>query len=419
MTSILGALSPKAFLRQHWQKRPLLVRKAFPGFRGIVERDRFLKLATRADVRSRLVIHNPRARDTRRRWERHDGPFGALDAAMLPPDHWTLLINGIESVIPGGWEILRAFSFIPSARIDDLMVSYAADGGSVGPHDDLYDVFLLQGPGRRRWQVSQQRDRAVDPDAGIKVLRSFVPEDEWLLEPGDMLYLPPGVAHFGVAEGPCFTYSIGFLAPSHAELISSFLAYLGAARAARIDPDARYGDPGLTPPREPQALGDGLLASVASIVSGGLGGQEGVVRWDKAELADFLGRFLTRPKPRVSFAAPREPLSVEAFARSLTRRRHDGRGVLTLSLPSRALVRGQRLFLNGDSYSMGRAAAVLLTRLARERALALPLATQPRLDDRTVALLYDWYMAGYVTFAPTAATREGTRAARRPRAPVE
>lgn len=420
MSPILGALSPAAFLRHHWQKRPLLVRQAFSGFSGIVTRDRFLRLATRPDARSRLVIQHPHARDRRRRWERHDGPFGALDANMLPRDHWTLLVNGVESLIPGGWEILRAFSFIPSARIDDLMVSYAADRGSVGPHDDLYDVFLLQGPGRRRWQVSQQRDRSVDPDAAIKVLRSFVPEDEWLLEPGDMLYLPPGVAHFGVADGPCFTYSIGFLAPSHAELISSFLEYLGMARAARIDPDARYSDPDLTPPREPQALGDGLLAAVASIVDAGLGGEHGIVRWDKADVTDFLGRFLTRPKPRAAFAPPRELLTVEAFARRLWKRPREGRLALTLALPTRALVRGQRLFLNGDAYPMARATAALFTRLARERALPLPLPL-PATHDRTAMLLYRWYAAGYVTFAPTAAPwtlRPAARAARAARVRV-
>ena len=139
---LLGGLSPAAFLRAHWQKRPLLVRQAVPGFRGIVSRDAFLALATRPDARARLVIHHAR-RSPARRWERHDGPFGALDADMLPARAWTLLVNSVESLIPGGWEILRRFSFLPAARIDDLMVSYAADGGSVGPHDDLYDVFLL------------------------------------------------------------------------------------------------------------------------------------------------------------------------------------------------------------------------------------------------------------------------------------
>src|SRR3954469_13089886 len=196
---ILAELSPAAFLRDHWQKRPLLIRQAFPGFAGIIGRDAFLDLATRADATSRLIIQKPRRRS---RWERHDGPFGGLDAGMLPARHWTVLINNVESLIPGGWVILDRFSFIPAARTDDLMVSYAADGGSVGPHDDAYDVFLLQGPGRRRWQISHQLDRSVDPDAAIKVLRSFVPEQEWVLDPGDMLYLPPGVAHLGIAEGP-------------------------------------------------------------------------------------------------------------------------------------------------------------------------------------------------------------------------
>src|SRR3954454_8291601 len=252
--SLLGGMTPATFLREHWQKRPLLVRQAIPGFRGIVSRDALLALATRDDARSRLVIHHPR-RAPARRWERHDGPFGALEADMLPARGWTLLVNSVETLIQGGWDILRRFSFLPAARVDDLMVSYAAPGGSVGPHDDRYDVFLLQGPGRRRWQVSRGGDRAAGPHAAIKVLRSFVPEDEWLLEPGDMLYLPPGVAHFGVAEGPCFTYSIGFLAPSHGELLQNFLEYLGAARGAQAAPDARYHDPDLAPTTRPFQLG--------------------------------------------------------------------------------------------------------------------------------------------------------------------
>jgi 50S ribosomal protein L16 3-hydroxylase len=240
MTAILGGMSPANFLRDYWQKRPLLVRQALPGFSGIVDRDTLLSLALRHDATSRLVIEHPRRRS---RWERHDGPFDELDAAQLPPTHWTVLVHGVESLLPGGWELLRAFSFIPAARIDDLMVSYAAPGGSVGPHEDLYDVFLLQGPGRRRWQVSTRGDHATDPDAAIKVLKSFVPEDDQVLEPGDMLYLPPGVAHLGVAEGPCFTYSIGFLAPTHAELVQSFLGYLGEA----LRPDGIYQDPDLAP----------------------------------------------------------------------------------------------------------------------------------------------------------------------------
>jgi len=382
MTSILAGLSPSAFLRDYWQKRPLLIRQAFPGFAGIIGRDRFLDLATRADCRSRLIIQHPHARRRRAQWERHDGPFGALDPSMLPGSHWTLLVNSVESLVPGGWEILSAFSMIPRARIDDLMVSYAADGGGVGAHDDLYDVFLLQGPGRRRWQVSHQRDRREDPDAAIRVLRSFVPEDEWLLEPGDMLYLPPGVAHRGVAEGPCFTYSIGFLAPSHAELVEGFLGYLGAARGARLDGGALYRDPDLKVARDPLEIGDGMVAAVAALAGG--------IRWDRADVGDFLGRFLTRPRPRQTFTAPRRPLGDEAFARRL----RQGRGQLTLALPTRGLARGGRIFLNGEAHAPARAALPTFKQLLRERSVALPMAAG--VGDRALSLLHQWYASGWL-----------------------
>ena len=383
---LLGGLSPAAFLRAHWQKRPLLVRQAIPGFRGIVSRDAFLALATRDDARSRLVVHHPR-RPRARRWERHDGPFGALAADMLPARGWTLLINSVESLIPGGWEILRRFSFLPAARIDDLMVSYAADGGSVGPHDDLYDVFLLQGPGRRRWQVSRQRDRAVDPDAAIKVLRSFVPEDEWVLEAGDMLYLPPGVAHHGVAEGPCFTYSIGFLAATHAELHRNFFSYLGELLGANVDPEAMYRDPDLTSAAAaPHEIGDAMVARVAAVVE--------TARWSAADVGDFLGRFLTRPKSQVRFAAPARPIDRAVFDRRVVGRGKPSR--LTLALPTRGLLRHGRLFLNGDAFVPPRAALPALRTLLAARALPLPL---PRAltSGATLALLHAWYAAGYIS----------------------
>jgi 50S ribosomal protein L16 3-hydroxylase len=367
-------------MRGYWQKRPLLVRQAFPRFDGIIGRDAFLELAMRPHATSRLVIQHPGRR--RGRWERHDGPFGGLDAGMLPERNWTLLVNSVESLVPGGWEILNAFSFIPAARVDDLMVSYAADGGSVGPHDDLYDVFLLQGPGRRRWQISTGGDRAADPDAAIKVLKSFVPEEEWLLEPGDMLYLPPGVAHLGIAEGPCFTYSIGFLAPTHAELVENFLGYVGAARAAATDPTRRYQDPDLRVPLRAHDLGAGMIDRVAAVVSD--------LRWDKADVADFLGRFLTRPKPSMVFRAPRRPLPMDAFARRLIGRR----GRLTLALPTRGLIHMGCLFVNGDARPIGRASMPFFRLLFEQRAVALPLARDTIANERTLGLLYELYAGG-------------------------
>jgi 50S ribosomal protein L16 3-hydroxylase len=380
VTAVLGGMSPATFLRDYWQKRPLLIRQAVPGFGGILDRDAFLALALREDATSRLVIQHPRRKKSR--WERHDGPFEALDASLLPPSHWTLLIHGIESLVPGGWELLRSFSFIPSARIDDLMVSYASDGGTVGPHDDLYDVFLLQGPGTRRWQVSTQRDRTLDPDAAIKVLKSFVPEEEWLLEPGDMLYVPPGVAHFGVAEGPCFTYSIGFLAPSHRELVQSFLGYLGGVLDGEVDPDTLYQDPDLQLQKNPLEVGDKMVEQVASIL--------GRIRWDEAMVGEFLGRYLTGQKSHGGFIVPARPLSESAFAKRLR-----GGGRLVLALASRGLVRGKRLFFNGEAHDAKAPFARLFAQLVAERAVPLPL----NLDEGTLALVYGWYVAGYLRIA--------------------
>jgi 50S ribosomal protein L16 3-hydroxylase len=258
------------------------------------------------------------------------------------------------------------------------MVSYAADGGGVGPHDDLYDVFLLQGPGRRRWRLSTQRDRRLDPDAAIKVLADFRAEEEHVLEAGDMLYLPPGVAHHGIAEGgPCFTYSIGFLAPAWRDLRRELAAYL----AATMDPEALYADPDLRPPRDPLELGDVMVARVAGRLAG--------VRWTRADVADFLGRYLTMPRARARFAPPRRPLAPEAFARRLR-----GRGRLTLALPTRALARRGRLFVNGEAHPASPAVARALAPLLRGRALPLPLARG--VPAAAVALLHAWYAAGYL-----------------------
>ena len=373
--SVLGDVSPATFVRDYWQKRPLLVRQAVPRFAGLVERDQLLQLATRADASSRLVIEHPRRRA---RWERHDGPFGGLDASMLPESHWTVLVHGLESLVPGAWELLGRFGFIPAARVDDLMVSYATDGGSVGPHDDRYDVFLLQGPGRRLWRIMYRGDRSVVAGAAIRVLARFRADEEWLLEPGDMLYLPPGVAHWGVAEGPCFTYSIGFLAPSHQVLVESFLGYLWHAIGPTLDPDALLRDAVRAPARRPLALPDGMLAEVARVL--------GAVRWDARTVEDFFGRFLTSPRS-VGFHAPARPLAPEAFARRLR-----GRGRLTLALPSRGLERQRRIYLNGESYAADRPTLQLFESLVTARSLALPI----RVGSRTAALLHEWYTAGWL-----------------------
>jgi 50S ribosomal protein L16 3-hydroxylase len=352
---LLGGMTPARFLADHWQKKPLLVRRAIPDFAGIVSRDELFGLATRDDVTSRLVIGG-------RTWERHDGPFDALSASMLPPRAWTLLVHGLESVVPGGWELLRRFDFIPRARIDDLMVSFAADGGSVGPHDDDYDVFLLQGPGRRRWQVARKYDRTPDPRAAIKVLHAFSPEDEWILEPGDMLSLPPHVAHHGVALGECFTYSIGFLAPSRAQLVESFLGWLPGRLKAD---ETLYSDRGRKPTKAPLGIERDLVDFTREALAS--------IRWSERDLETFVGCFLTRPKAHARF-------EVDGALGKHVR----------LALPTRALVQGTTLYMNGIAHALPRSLMSEVTTLVRERKL-------DRVSPAIRPLLRDLHAQGFVT----------------------
>ena len=195
------------------------------------------QLACREDVESRLI------RGSGTHWQLDHGPFRKSDFKRLPKTEWTLLVQSLNHFLPEADALLAHFDFIPHARLDDLMVSYAVPGGSVGPHFDSYDVFLLQGQGHRRWQIGTQTDLALLDDAPLKILRHFDAEDEWVLGPGDMLYLPPHVAHYGVAEDDCMTYSIGFRAPTTEELAQGFLMHLQDT----LKLEGRYADPDLAP----------------------------------------------------------------------------------------------------------------------------------------------------------------------------
>ena len=237
--TLLGGLSPRVFLERHWQKRPLFVRGALPRFRDPVTPERLFALAGDPDVESRLV----RVRGGRRPYERTDGPQDSDRLRRLSKKDWTLLVQGVDRYVPAVARLLRHFSFIPRWRIDDVMVSFAVAGGTVGPHVDNYDVFLIQGRGRRRWQVQHRPDRALRRGLELRVLRRFEPDAEQVLGPGDMLYVPPGIAHYGIALEECLTYSVGFRAPSHRTLVA-----LAAERLiASIPEDRLYADPELQP----------------------------------------------------------------------------------------------------------------------------------------------------------------------------
>ena len=360
-------MTPVDFMRRHWQKRPLYVPRALPDDAGFIDRDGLFALAQWEEVPSRLVMRSGR------RWTVRHGPFSRAELKRLPARGWSLLVQGVDQVDHRAAQLLRQFSFVPYARLDDVMVSYAPPGGGVGPHFDSYDVFLLQGAGRRRWQVSAQRDLALVPDAPLRILQRFRPTREWIVEPGDLLYLPPRYAHDGVALEGCITISVGFRAPSAAELTARFLDHLQDTLA----PTGHYRDPDLAPVAHPAALDARLIDRYASLLD--------AIRWKKADVGDFAGRYLTEPKPHVRFARPRRPLPPTAFAAQVAR------GGVRLALTSALLYRGNVFYMNGEQQRVAGATARVLRRLADARVLP-----PTQLAGEALDLLHAWYGAGYV-----------------------
>src|SRR5256714_6365129 len=321
---LLGGLSGEEFLSEFWQKKPLLVRKAIPGFKGVVQAPELFALSSRHDVESRLV--------SRRRgsWHLEQGPFSRTQIARLPRSGWTLLVHRLNLELPEADALLRRFRFLPYARLDDVMVSYAAAGGGVGPHFDSYDVVLLQGPGQRRWRGGRPRAPQLDPKAPLRILTNFRPENEWLLEPGDMLYLPPGWAHDGVALEPSFTYSIGFRASSDREVAREFLAFL----QDHVAPEGTYADRGAKPQRRPAEVPKRMVRHAAAVARR--------IRWRARDVARFLGEYLSAPKPQTVFSRPRTPRSPARFA-ALCRARG-----MRLDLRTQMLAREREFFVNRD-----------------------------------------------------------------------
>ncbi len=361
-----AALDAERFMRRHWQREPLLVRGAFPGFEDPLSPREVLALAASPDALSRLVERR------RGRWHVEHGPLARARLARLPKRDWTVLVQDTNHFSPRAEALLGAFDFIPHARIDDVMASYAVPGGGVGPHVDSYDVFLLQGCGRRRWRISRQRDLAFVPGLDLRILARFAPAREWVLEPGDMLYLPPGVAHDGIAETECLTWSIGFRAPSDRELVAGFLDYL----RDRLEPAGQYADPGARPPWHPGEIPPALLSHTRRALR--------AVRWSERDVRAFAGQFLSEPKAHVYFAPPRPALGRAAFVRAAARRG------LALDARARLLFSGTMFFLNGEAVAVPPPARAAMRRLADRRRLA----SAPGAPGAFWDTAYDWYARG-------------------------
>jgi len=368
---MLGGISAEQFMRRHWHKKPLLVRQALPDVTPPVDRKLLFELAAGGDVESRLV------RRMAQGWQLRHGPLGRRALPPLSRPGWTLLVQGLDLHVPAAHELLSRFRFVPDARLDDVMVSYASDGGGVGPHLDAYDVFLLQVQGRRRWRIGRVRDARLVDNVPLKILQHFEPEQEWTLEPGDMLYLPPGWGHDGVAVGgDCMTCSVGFRSSSVAELAGELLARLAdtdgledgprGARAAR-----RYRDPAqaatATPGLVPAQLQRFAQEAVQSLLA------------QPGRLEVVLGEWLTEPKPQVWF---RPGGALRA-----------GQGV-RLDARTRMMYDARHVFLNGESFLAGGRDARLMRQLSDARWLGPEQVA--RLSAQARALLDEAVAAGWM-----------------------
>lgn len=332
-------MPPQLFLRRYWHKRPLLIRNAFPGFVSPIDPDELAGLACEEAALSRLITHD-RASDG---WSLRNGPFEEDQFPTMPDHDWTLLVQDVDKWDPDVAALLDAFDFLPRWRIDDIMVSFAATGGSVGAHVDQYDVFLLQAHGQRRWQIDVSDNPPLEfrEDVELKLLRQFTPTHDWVLGPGDMLYLPPGVPHLGVAQNPCLTFSVGMRAPSSAELIADYLDTL----VAEADETIRYRDPDLALPSDRNEIDAAAMGRVVQALN--------ALRMnDPDRLGEWFGRFITTYRSAGQAAAPEQPPSLIQLQFALNQGATLQRHPMTRMAWRRAS-KGAVLFASGQALPMG------------------------------------------------------------------
>ncbi len=366
--SVLGQLAPRDFLKTYWQKKPLLIRQAIPDFQPLLTREALFALAASDAVESRLITN------FRQRWKMQHGPVNELPPVSRK--NWTLLVQGVNLHDDMADRLLNRFRFIPDARLDDLMISYATDTGGVGPHFDSYDVFLLQAHGKRRWRIGAQKDLSLVEGMPLKILRNFAPTQEYVLEPGDMLYLPPHYAHDGIAEGECMTYSIGFRAPPWQELGEAFLNFM----ADNVELPGRYADPQLAPTSHPAKIGDDMVKNVSE--------QFAKLAARPEDIAIFLGEYLSEPKATLWFDPPQRPLPLARFIAAA-----DKRG-LRLHRKTRMLYRSKFVFINGESFQPSGTDRRLLQALADQR--ELPAGQIGKASPDLQESLQQWYRDGWL-----------------------
>ena len=379
--ALLGGISPKTFMARYWQKKPLLIRQAIANFKPLLDRTELFELAADEDVESRLIARNAARKPGggagagKPEWRLKTGPFARRALPALKTPDWTLLVQGVDLHHDAVRALMDQFRFVPDARLDDLMISYAAPGGGVGPHFDSYDVFLLQAQGRRQWKISRQKDLTLQPDVPLKILADFQAEETFVLEPGDMLYLPPRCAHDGVALEECMTYSIGFRAPGRGELAGELLQRL-ADDALEEAGAALYQDAAQPAVLAPGEIPLELIKFAQAALQKALG--------NPAVLQRALGECLSEPKASVWFDDGAEAFPM-GIANSIG---------LRLDRRTKMLFDDQHVFINGESYAASGRDAILMRRFANDR--VLQPETLHRASEGAKSLLCNWLEAGWI-----------------------
>ena len=369
--TLLGGLSPEQFMKRHWQKKPLLIRQAVPDMQPLIPRAELLDMVEHEEVESRQIVRKGA------QWTLKKGPMARKSLPSLKTPDWTVLIQGVDLHNDAVHDLLQQFRFVPDARLDDLMISFATDGGGVGPHFDSYDVFLLQAHGQRKWQIGRQKKYELQEGVPLKILKDFKPEAEFVLNPGDMLYLPPGYAHDGVAVGECMTYSVGFRSPRSAELASDILMGLSEELAEDMGgaSEVMYQDPRQAAAIQDAAIPLALQQFAANAVAKALK--------DPQLLNCLLGESLTAPKPNVWFDAPdQDDLPSFKWPKDVK-----------LDRRTKMLFDAKHIFINGESFRASGQDAKLLRQLANDKFLSWVHAA--KLSEDAAALMQAWWEEGW------------------------
>lgn len=362
---LLGGLSAEQFMKRYWQKKPLLIRQAVPHMTPLLSRAQLFEMAARDEVQSRFI---QRKKD---KWLMAHGPLARRSLPTLKTDDWTVLLQSVDLHHAGARALMDQFRFIPDARLDDLMISYATHGGGVGPHFDSYDVFLLQVQGTRQWRIGRQSDLRLKEGLPLKILATFEPEVTYDLEPGDMLYLPPRYAHDGVAIGECMTYSVGFRAPGESELAGQLIARMAETPFERPGHEKAFSDPSRPATSTPALLPSDMLAFAEAAIA--------KVLLDKKALRRALGEYLTEPAANCWFDSGRWPVQP---------------GRVQLASKTKMIYLGFDIFINGDSLVGSGQDLVLMKRLANQRYLSANDLNSASSDVQST--LQEWCELGWL-----------------------